>query len=37
MLHMADADRAEDDETDAHLLAAIVAGVEQAFVELYRR
>jgi RNA polymerase sigma-70 factor (ECF subfamily) len=37
MLHMADADRAEDDEADARLLAAIVVGVEQAFVELYRR
>lgn len=34
---MADADRAEDHETDARLLAGIVAGVEEAFIELYRR
>ena len=34
---MAAADRAEEDGIDAQLLAAIVAGAEQAFVELYRR
>jgi RNA polymerase sigma-70 factor (ECF subfamily) len=37
MLRMAETDRAESDRTDARLLAEIVAGVEQAFVELYRR
>jgi RNA polymerase sigma-70 factor (ECF subfamily) len=37
MLRMAENDRAESDRTDARLLAEIVAGVEQAFVELYRR
>jgi RNA polymerase sigma-70 factor (ECF subfamily) len=37
MLRMAEADKAGDDETDARLIADIVAGVEQAFVDLYRR
>jgi RNA polymerase sigma-70 factor (ECF subfamily) len=37
MLRMAETDRADSDRTDARLLAEIVAGVEQAFVELYRR
>jgi RNA polymerase sigma-70 factor (ECF subfamily) len=37
MLSMAETDRAESDRTDARLVAEIVAGVEQAFVELYRR
>jgi RNA polymerase sigma-70 factor (ECF subfamily) len=37
MLHMAEADRAAEDKADERLLAGIVAGVEQAFVELYRR
>jgi RNA polymerase sigma-70 factor (ECF subfamily) len=37
MLRMAETDRAESDRTDARLLAEIVAGVEQAFVDLYRR
>ena len=34
---MAEADRAIDDRTDARLLAEILAGGEQAFVDLYRR
>jgi RNA polymerase sigma-70 factor, ECF subfamily len=37
MLRMAETDRAASDRTDARLLAEIVAGGEQAFVELYRR
>jgi len=37
MLCMAETDRAASDRTDARLLAEIEAGVEQAFVELYRR
>jgi RNA polymerase sigma-70 factor (ECF subfamily) len=37
MLRMAETDRAASDRADARLLAEIVAGVEQAFVELYRR
>jgi RNA polymerase sigma-70 factor (ECF subfamily) len=34
---MEETDRAEDDRIDAGLLADVVAGVEQAFVELYGR
>src|SRR5688572_15362426 len=37
MSRMDQADPASDDPTDVRLLAEIVAGVEQAFVELYRR
>ena len=37
MLRMAETDRAASDRTDARLLAELVAGGEQAFVELYRR
>src|SRR5512134_1960420 len=37
MLRMAETDPASDDPIDVRLLAEIVAGVEQAFVELYRR
>ena len=37
MLRMAEADKAGDDQIDARLVADIVAGVEQAFVELYRQ
>jgi RNA polymerase sigma-70 factor (ECF subfamily) len=37
MLRMAETDPASDDATDVRLLADIVAGIEQAFVELYRR
>jgi RNA polymerase sigma-70 factor (ECF subfamily) len=37
MLRMAENDPASDDAIDVRLLAEIVAGVEQAFVELYRR
>lgn len=34
---MAETDRAAEDRTDGQLLAQVAAGVEQAFVELYRR
>src|SRR5512134_2490708 len=37
MLRMAENDPASDDAIDMRLLAEIVAGVEQAFVELYKR
>jgi RNA polymerase sigma-70 factor (ECF subfamily) len=37
MLRMAETDSASDHGIDERLLAEIVAGVEQAFVELYRR
>jgi RNA polymerase sigma-70 factor, ECF subfamily len=37
MLRMAETDPVSDDPIDVRLLAEIVAGVEQAFVELYRR
>jgi RNA polymerase sigma-70 factor (ECF subfamily) len=37
MLRMAENDPASDDAIDVRLLAEIVTGVEQAFVELYRR
>ena len=37
MLRMDETDPASDDRIDVRLLAEIAAGVEQAFVELYRR
>jgi RNA polymerase sigma-70 factor (ECF subfamily) len=37
MLRMAETDPAPDNRVDERLLAEIAAGVEQAFVELYRR